>query len=142
MNFDNFPERLKEVMTGESNYSFGEKCEVSEGTLRRYLRGDTYPPLDTLARIAEVSGYSLGWLASGEGPKKQGDTAITTGGALHEELLQAVMEAVEGYLDEIDGHLPAKKKAQLVAALYDLFSDDEEQKVDKATVIRLVKLAA
>lgn len=74
--FDNFPERLKLVMKGESNYSFGEKCGVSEGTLRRYLRGDTYPPLDTLSRIAEVSGCSLAWLASGEEPGKEFDEAL------------------------------------------------------------------
>lgn len=61
-----FGERLKEAMNGESNLAFAKKCGVSDTTIRKYLRGDTYPDLDTLGVIAEVSGRSLAWLASGE----------------------------------------------------------------------------
>lgn len=63
-------------------------------------------------------------------------------GSIDSELLEAVIEAVEEYLEEVKGFLPSKKKAQLIVALYDLFFAKEERKVDKATVIQLVKLAA
>lgn len=53
-------------MKGESNRTFAERCDVSEGSLRRYLSGDTFPPLDTLEKIALAAGVSLAWLASGE----------------------------------------------------------------------------
>jgi transcriptional regulator with XRE-family HTH domain len=76
---DSFKERLKEVMAGESNISFAEKCGLSEGTFRRYLRGDTFPPLDTLEKIADASGYSLAWLASGKGEMKRGETGGEAG---------------------------------------------------------------
>lgn len=75
MNSDTFKDRLKLAMNGESNYSFAEKCNLSEGTLRRYLRADSFPPLDTLEVIANVSGCSLAWLASGEGTRRGGEEA-------------------------------------------------------------------
>jgi len=74
MSCDTFKNRLKVVMNGESNHSFAKKCELSEGTIRRYLKGNAFPSLDTMETIAKVSGYSLSWLASGHGPKKMGDT--------------------------------------------------------------------
>jgi transcriptional regulator with XRE-family HTH domain len=136
MSSDKFKGRLKEAMGGESNRSFAVKCDISEMTLRRYLLGDTYPPLDTLEKIAEVSGRSLAWLASGE------DTAKTPAAAVNEDLLVSVLEAVEEYLDQVDCHLPPAKKAQLVTALYDMCVEDDLKVADKAKVIRLVKLAA
>jgi len=72
MNSDAFKDRLRIVMAGASNRSFAEKCAVSDGTLRSYLKGDTFPPLDTLQVIAEVSCCSLAWLASGDGDMKRG----------------------------------------------------------------------
>lgn len=73
MNSDTFKDRLKLIMGDESNSSFAGKCRLSEGTLRRYLRGNTFPPLDTLQVIAEVGNCSLAWLASGDGTTKRGE---------------------------------------------------------------------
>ena len=73
MNSDAFEYRLFKAMEGASKRSFAEKCGISEGSLRSYLRGDTTPDLNTLGIIAEVSSYSLAWLASGEGAMKPGD---------------------------------------------------------------------
>ncbi|QOX79835.1 helix-turn-helix domain-containing protein [Trichlorobacter lovleyi] len=72
MNSDVFKDRLLAVMGKESKRAFAEKCGVSEGTMRSYLRGDTTPDLDTLQVIAEKNGCSLAWLASGEGKMKRG----------------------------------------------------------------------
>lgn len=134
MNSDTFKDRLKDAMKGESNRAFADKCGLSEGTLRRYLRGETTPDLEVLQTIAQVSGCNLAWLAAGD---------VQAGAAppLDEELLEAVLEAVEEYLDQVKGRLKPDKKAKLVAALYDMVCGEEEKAVDKATVIRLVKLA-
>ncbi|BDV42401.1 hypothetical protein GURASL_13240 [Geotalea uraniireducens] len=80
MNSDAFKDRLKTIMGDESNRSFAEKCGISEGTLRRYLRGDTTPDLETLHAIADVGGCTLAWLAAGQGPMRRGE-----GGQLAEE---------------------------------------------------------
>lgn len=81
MNSDTFQDRLKLVMGGESNHSFAIKCNISEGSLRNYLKGGTSPDLKTLQVIAEVSGYSLAWLVSGEG-KMRGDVTYLLGETL------------------------------------------------------------
>jgi phage repressor protein C with HTH and peptisase S24 domain len=72
MNSDAFKSRLKIVMGGESNRSFADKCAISEGTLRRYLIGETFPSLDTLEVIAQAAGVNLAWLAAGVGPREIG----------------------------------------------------------------------
>ena len=96
---DNFKDRLKRAMNDGSNRSFASKCDISEGTLRRYLMEETYPPLDTLRKISEVSGYSLGWLASGEGPEKRGELSVVGGEGAGEAVYSIVEhdELPEGY---------------------------------------------
>lgn len=74
MNSELFADRLKMAMGEESNSGFAKKCGLSESAIRNYLKGQTTPDLDTLGKIAEVSGYSLAWLASGEGEKRRAVT--------------------------------------------------------------------
>ncbi len=68
-----FSARLRNAIGDETNRAFADKCSISEGALRNYLKGHTTPDLDTLRKISEVSGYNLGWLASGEGATKRGE---------------------------------------------------------------------
>ncbi|WP_314188588.1 helix-turn-helix transcriptional regulator [Yersinia massiliensis] len=60
-----FGERLKIAMNGMSNNAFAKLCGWSEKVIRNYLNGESYPSLDRLVVIANVSGCSIGWLASG-----------------------------------------------------------------------------
>ena len=95
MNSDAFKNRLVVVIGNKSNRAFAEMCGLSEGTLRRYLRGETYPPLDTLELISVAGDVSLAWLATGEGEIRRGETgagqtqtqtqsAVNTGGSVHQ----------------------------------------------------------
>nr|ELR5228531.1 helix-turn-helix transcriptional regulator [Providencia rettgeri] len=61
-----FGERLREAMNGMSNNAFAKQCGWSEKVIRNYLNGESYPSLDRLAVIANVSGRSVGWLVTGE----------------------------------------------------------------------------
>lgn len=60
-----FPERLKYSIGDLSVRAFAQKCGLSESGLRKYISGETYPPLDKLIAIAEASGVSFDWLCSG-----------------------------------------------------------------------------
>lgn len=60
-----FKDRLSDVMQGASIPSFAKKCGMSETVIRDYLSGKTYPSLNRLATIAENSGVSYDWLATG-----------------------------------------------------------------------------
>lgn len=61
-----FKDRLEEVVGMDSVRLFSRKCGLSEKTLRNYMAGKQYPTLDRLALIAEASGRSIAWLATGD----------------------------------------------------------------------------
>jgi len=71
MNSDTFMDRLLIALGTLSKRAFAKNCKISDGAMHSYLQGKTTPDLETLQRIADVSGYSLAWLASGEGPMKR-----------------------------------------------------------------------
>lgn len=66
-----FRERLKDVMGSTGGRAFARKCGLSEGAIRSYLSGDTYPTLDRLEQIAAAVGVSAVWLAFGESSQPQ-----------------------------------------------------------------------
>lgn len=88
MNSDAFKDRLATIMNGASKRSFAEKCGVSEGALRSYLKGDTTPDLDTLHAIADVGGCTLAWLAAGQGQMKRGEGLAVIPAAAQSEYIQ------------------------------------------------------
>ncbi|HEY6872918.1 MAG TPA: helix-turn-helix transcriptional regulator [Geobacteraceae bacterium] len=67
------------------------------------------------------------------------DTTKPQPGSIGEDLLKAAIEAVEEYLQEVKGTLPPDKKAELILLICKLHAG--KSKVEKATVISLVKLA-
>lgn len=63
---ERFSERLRALAEKSSVRALARKAGLSEGVLRNYLRGDTYPTLDRLAAIAEAAGADIQWLAVGD----------------------------------------------------------------------------
>lgn len=61
-----FGERLKIAMNGMSNNAFAKRCGWNEKVIRNYLNGESYPAIDRLAVIVNVSGCSISWLVAGE----------------------------------------------------------------------------
>lgn len=64
-----FRERLKEAMGAKAARAFARDSSLSEGAIRSYLSGETYPTLDRLEQIAQAAGVSAMWLAFGEEQK-------------------------------------------------------------------------
>ncbi len=64
---EHFGERLKTVIGKQSVASFARDCGVSEASMRKYLKTDTVPGIDSVAMIATCTGRSLTWLITGEG---------------------------------------------------------------------------
>lgn len=63
-----FGERLKGVMGNIGARAFARNCGLSEGAIRSYLSGDTFPTLDRLVQIAQAAGVDPLWLAFGKAP--------------------------------------------------------------------------
>lgn len=60
-----FKERLSDVIGNESVLSFAKKSGMSEGVMRSYIRGDTFPSLDRLEAIANAANVDISWLVTG-----------------------------------------------------------------------------
>ncbi len=63
-----FHERLKNIIEKSSIRGFSRKCGLSEGALRGYLKGDSFPSLDKIDAISCAAGVSAEWLVTGEEP--------------------------------------------------------------------------
>lgn len=70
-----FPERLREVVGIQKSLSFAKRCGFSDSLLGAYLRGEKKPGFDNLVTIAQVTGVTLDWLATGREPKFRRDVA-------------------------------------------------------------------
>ncbi|EEO3128334.1 helix-turn-helix transcriptional regulator [Salmonella enterica] len=60
-----FGERLREAMKGMSNVELAKRSGLSEGAIRKYIKGESYPSIDNAALVAESCGVSLIWLLCG-----------------------------------------------------------------------------
>ncbi|MBA4682088.1 c repressor [Pseudomonas sp. MDMC224] len=68
-----FGERLKTVMGSVGARAFARACGLSEGAIRSYLSGETFPTLDRLAQIAHATKTDAMWLAFGGQEKTNED---------------------------------------------------------------------
>ncbi|MQU56801.1 helix-turn-helix domain-containing protein [Pseudomonas helleri] len=66
-----FRERLKEAMGTRAARVFARDSGLSEGAIRSYLSGETYPTLDRLEQIAHAADVSAMWLAFGAQPQRE-----------------------------------------------------------------------
>lgn len=66
-----FKDRLKKVMGLTKAREFARNCGLSEGAIRSYMSGETYPTLDRLEQIATAAGVPALWLAFGQEERQQ-----------------------------------------------------------------------
>lgn len=86
------PERLTAAIGTTSVRAIADKAGISEGTVRNLLGGAT-PRLDNILRIADATGVSASWLATGEGTMVAGTAA--PGGAQVEAPVSASRQVKE-----------------------------------------------
>lgn len=70
--------RLKEVIKKLGVDVSVESSGKSARTLNRYVSGEMEPPLSVITGLAERSGYSVSWLATGQGPMIAANADSTT----------------------------------------------------------------
>jgi len=141
-------ERIKAAMAGEQTAPFARRCGFGESLLRKYLNG-AMPRADYLFAIADASGVSLEWLATGSWPVYRSDLRRALDVATNIEpriseppdmqRLRLAIETVEEGLAAARATMETGKKADLVLAVYDLMDDAG---ANKERVLKLVKLAA
>lgn len=134
-----FGERVRACVGEESLRSFARKARIDEKSLRKYMAGETVPSFEAAFGISEAAGVSLMWLATGTGSMRGSQEVMVA--PLDRELLRLVIEEVEQLLVDVNGDLEPEKKAELIALIYEEVRE-QEGTVDRARVLRLIKLAS
>lgn len=141
-----FSKRIKVLVErAGSAEKLAKKAGISARVIGKYLNGDSDPSRTRLIRLAKVAEVSLEWLATGSGNMIiEAERLCSLSAKIDEGILEEVIEAIEEYLSEAQKCLAPGKKAQLAGALYEMYAEEKEKgkALDKAKVIRLIKLAA
>lgn len=122
---------------GWSQSELAERTGVSRDTVGRIERGQL-PDAEFLGTLSGVAEVSCDWLVLGR------ETRYGQGGervAPDESVLAGVIEGVETELRELGVTLEPKKKAELVALLYEMMATDEGGESARTHIGRMVKLA-
>ena len=142
--------RLREVIGEESLASFGRRCGISEGGIRKYLNGAS-PSTENLVAMADVANVNIEWLATGRGPKMRGAPLAAVPAAapapaepLNLDQLTVAISAVEEGLSAIERHLPPAKHAQLIISAYGMLGElhQRDMAAQRRNLVQLIKTAA
>ncbi|WP_299001683.1 S24 family peptidase [uncultured Shewanella sp.] len=96
--------RIKQAIGSDSNRSFASKINISEGTLRRILKGED-PKLSIISKIANETGVDLNWLITGNS-----DQIRTESSSLSIEKFDDIFSLIPSYNVRIStghGHFPS-----------------------------------
>jgi DNA-binding phage protein len=137
-----FIERMQACATRAGSVNaLARKADLSQSGIRRYFAGGE-PTRKVLIAIAHAAGVDFRWLATGEGRMNR-DEAGGVGASLPRldgKALRMAIETVEEVLADSTRRIPMDRKADMIAAAYELFMDGEG-KIDKGVVLRLMRSA-
>lgn len=142
-------DRLREIRAslGLSQRQMAEHLEIPVGTYQDHELGKSTQKFEMLERLLE-RGFSSDWLISGRGAMRLFASGVAEdppqlGVVFNERLLKIVVSEIEHILNEADAELAPDKKAELVAAVYEMALENEGkgQPIDRTKVVRLVRLA-
>lgn len=138
-----FGERLKERRQkyGFSQLELAQKIGANKNTIQRYESGEL-PKGNFIIAIAEVLECSIDWLLRGVEFKPDPKTdELSSKLTLDTDLLLSIIQSLENGLHRRGLVLDPDKKAEVIALLYESYSDTEKE-VTEQTVERYLKLVA
>lgn len=106
---EHFGQRLKAVIGKESMASFARGCNISEATIRKYLKTNTLPGIENAVAISTYTGRSLSWLITGV----EELNASATASSLSERLTE---EEIARWWGIVSDALTIDDKARIIAA--------------------------
>jgi hypothetical protein len=112
------------------------------------LRRDIFQAIKRLADIPACTYDEFlefgRWILEGNQPESWQSPQLLRNsriGEIDADLLEAVVGAVEEYLDKTKKVVPARKKAALIVTLFNIFSRKYGARIDKSVVAELTELA-
>ncbi|EJK1074257.1 helix-turn-helix transcriptional regulator [Salmonella enterica] len=73
---ERFGERLKLAMKGMTKSELARRSGISEGAIRKYLIGESYPAINNAAKVADACNVPLPWLLLGDDASSDYTTQI------------------------------------------------------------------
>jgi DNA-binding phage protein len=139
----NFIERMQVCASRAGSVNaLARKADLSQSGIRRYFAGGE-PTRKVLIAIAQAADVDFRWLATGEGRMSRdgsGSAGYSSLPRLDGRALRQAIETVEEMLADSPRKVSTERKADMVAAAYELFMD-AEGKIDKGVVLRLIRSA-
>ncbi len=110
-------------------------------TVSKYERGENKPSSDILAKIGDLLDINLNWLLTGKGQKHISNEQQKNI-SLNLETIEIIIRTVEETFLENKLCLESAKKAKLIRLIYEMFEENQIQKIDKCTILSFYKLAS
>jgi DNA-binding phage protein len=145
---DDFPSRMNVALEQAGGVAaLSRKSGLSDGVIQKYRKGDSDPSRSRLVAISRASGLAVQWLATGEGPMRQG--AVTPGllpvqgVGWDATLMRECIREVEELLSEMEMEMEPAVKADFTMDLYarELEKRQRGQHLSAPEKIRLLKQA-
>ncbi|MBO9421747.1 helix-turn-helix domain-containing protein [Labrenzia sp. R4_2] len=111
--------RIRFVIGDDSLRNFALKSGVKEGTLRSVMKG-TRPSIDFVTTIANATGVSLEWLATGTGRPYSKAKSILPDHGIDRGLFEMISQVVEKVIQEEKIDLSPGAIAATVIDYYDM----------------------
>lgn len=127
-----FVERLREAIGTGSIRAFAARTAMSEGALRTYLRGESFPTLDRLDQIAKAAGRPPGWFI---GALESPGTATR----LDAGTLRLALEIVENAASLLGLPPQSSARAGLVARVYELIAGASDPTAALPAALQMVR---
>lgn len=137
--------RIKEAVRAKTDIDLAKVLGIKHSSVAS-AKDRKSIPLKWVLEISEKYGISSDWLLHGEGPMCRGKATLAglqstpATAAPNLKLIKEIIVMVEEALEEQEIHLPPKKKAELIALLYEEFAEDEERKeIPKEKILRFAR---
>ncbi len=143
--FNQRVKRLKEAFGVITDIDLARALGIKQSSVASARERKSIPP-KWIIENSDKHGISSDWLLYGEGPKyrsqasqisPQSSAAVS---ALDLEFIKEIVAIVEETLEKEEFHLPPKKKAELIALLYEEFAEEEERKeIPRGKILRFAR---
>lgn len=149
-----FRARLALIIGAEEPYVWAKRVGIPSATFARVWTQGVAPKAPHLKRIREVTGVSIDWLLTGEGPMRTDEAGSAVvpfpigpqkevPPALDRPLLEQVISQVEEWLENNGRVLPPHQKSIVFTELYEMAVEDcteGEATSDPKKVGRILRL--
>ncbi len=140
MNIGTFADRIRMLIGDDSVSGFASKCGLRNESIRQYLSG-SIPGMDKVIAIAEATGVSIEWLATGKAPMRAGEHSAAPDDAaksVDAELMARLTDGISRVYKDLGSRISPADAVRIAAPEYEKIL---ALATDQAERLVMVKLA-